>query len=90
MPKTSIFLPKIDNPTKLLVAHPIEDFWSIIKGEVYLNNWKAHNATQLEERINYCLKKVYLNLIQKLTEGIHRRLDRIRRMVYQKKISIKI
>ena len=31
------------------------------------------------ERIKYCVKKVDLNLIQKLTEGVYRRLDRIRR-----------
>ena len=31
-------LSKINNPTKLPEARPIEDFWSILKGEVYKNN----------------------------------------------------
>ena len=56
-----------------------EDFWSILKGEVYKNSWKADNMAQLKERINYFSKKVDPNLIQKITEGVYRRLDRIRR-----------
>ena len=73
------FVPKIYNPTNLPESRQIEDFWSILKGEVYKNNWKADNVAQLKERIKYCVKKVDLNLIQKLTGGVYRRLDRIRR-----------
>ena len=84
------FVPKIDNPTKLHEARPIEDFWSIIKGEVHKNNWKADNVAQLKERIKYCVKKVDLNLIQKLSEGVYRRLDRIRRngLPEEKKLKV--
>ena len=64
------FVPKIDNLTKLPEARPIEDFRSILKWVVYKNNWKADNVTQLKERIEYCVKKDDLNLIQKLTEGV--------------------
>ena len=73
------FLPKIDNPTKLPEARPIEDFWSILKRELYKNNWKAENVAQFKDIIKYCVKKVDLHLIQKLTEGVYRRLDSIRR-----------
>ena len=74
-----IFLPKIDNPSKLPEARSIEDCRSILKWEVYKNNLKANNVVQLKERIKYCVKNVNLNLIQKLTEGVYRRLDRIPR-----------
>ena len=73
------FAPKIDNPTKLLEARPNEYFSSISKGDVNKNNWKADNVAQLKERIKNCVNKVDLNLIQKLTEGVYRRLDGIRR-----------
>ena len=46
---------------------------------MYKDNWKAENVAQLKERIKYCVKKVDLNLIQMLTDGVYRRLDRIRK-----------
>ena len=73
------FVPKIDNPTNLPEARPIEDFWSILIGKVYKNNRKADNVSQLKDRIKNCAKKVVHYLIQKLNEGVYRRLDRIRR-----------
>ena len=33
---------KFDKPKHLPEARPIEDFWSILKGKVYENNWKAN------------------------------------------------
>ena len=33
---------KFDQPVNLSEARPIEDFWSILKGKVYENNWKAN------------------------------------------------
>ena len=33
---------KFDQPANLSEARPIEDFWSILKGKVYENNWKAN------------------------------------------------
>ena len=41
------FIPKNKNPTNLPEARPIENFWSILKGEVYKNNWKAENLDRL-------------------------------------------
>ena len=58
-------------PTKFHKARPIEDFWSILKGEVYKNNWKDDNIAEPKERIKYCVKKFELNLIQKLTEDVY-------------------
>ncbi len=73
------FVPKDKNPTNIPEARPIENFWSILKGEVYKNNWKADNLDQLKLRIKYCLNKVDLVLIQRLCNGIYSRLDHIRR-----------
>ena len=33
------FVQKCENPPNIPEARPIEDFWGIIKGEVYKNNW---------------------------------------------------
>jgi len=48
---------KKDNPPNVPEARPIEDFWGILKGKVYENNWKAEYLEKLEARIKFCLKK---------------------------------
>jgi transposase len=73
------YVPKLENPSNLPEARPIEQFWSILKGHVYKNNWKAENLEKLKERIKYCINKIDLILIQKLCEGVYRRLDGFRR-----------
>jgi len=40
-------LPKIINPANAPKLHPIEDFWGILKINVYENNWSAKNERQL-------------------------------------------
>jgi len=52
------FVQKCENSPNISEARPIEDFWGIIKGEVYKNNWKAENLNQLQNRIKFCLKKL--------------------------------
>ena len=49
------YMPKIDNPANLPEVKVIEDFWNILKGHVYKNNWQAQNIDQLQARIIYCL-----------------------------------
>ena len=44
---------KTDNPKKLPEARSIEDFWSILKGKVYKNYWKADYVAQIKERKKY-------------------------------------
>ena len=36
---------KCKNPPNVREAQPIEDFWSILKGKVYEDCWKADNLT---------------------------------------------
>jgi hypothetical protein len=73
------FVEKKDNPANMPEVRPIEDFWGIIKAEVYKNNWQAKNLVQLRARITNCFKKVQLDVIQSLARSIPRRLDCVRR-----------
>jgi len=48
-PKKIEFLPKIINPANAPKLRPIEDFWRILKTNVYENNWSAKNVRQLKK-----------------------------------------
>ena len=73
------FIEKYNNPANLPEVRPIENFWGILKQEVYKNGWEAQTESQLITRIKYCLKKVDQSTIQRLFSGIPKRLDEIRR-----------
>lgn len=74
------FVKKFDNPANLPEARPIENFWAILKGHVYKNNWKAENISQLVDRIRYCLMKIDPDLIQRLAASTKSLVDKIRRI----------
>ena len=63
----------------MLECRPIEDFWSILKGEVYKNNWQAKDLDALRKRIVYCLKKINKQAVQDMIGSTKSRLDNIRR-----------
>ncbi len=44
------FLPKIINPVNAQKLCPIEDFWGILKTNVYENNWSAKKNLALPEK----------------------------------------
>ena len=46
------FVGKYENPANVLEARPIEDFLSILKGEVYEDGWKAENYRLLNSSSN--------------------------------------
>jgi hypothetical protein len=54
-------------------------FWSLLKGRVYARGWRAKNTTQLITRIKYCLKKITVDVVQRLSESTSKRIDIIRR-----------
>lgn len=70
---------KVDNPANLPECRPIEDFWSILKGKVYANNWVAKDIPTLKIRIKKCLKEVEPTTIHRLMEGVVSRIDKVRR-----------
>lgn len=79
------FVEKEDNPPNLPECRPIEDFWSILKGKVYENNWQAKDLAQLRSRIERCLKKIDFELVTRLFSSTRVRLSRVRRNGVQQK-----
>ena len=70
---------KGDNTADLPECRAIEDFWSILKGKVYENNWEAKTLDELKDRMVFCLNKVDRTSIQRLIEGTTKRLARVKR-----------
>ena len=65
------FVEKCENPAN-------EDFWSILKGKLYENGWKAENLTLLKNRIRLCVRKMDPNLVHRLLAGTSARLNNVR------------
>jgi hypothetical protein len=70
---------KVDNPANLPECRSIEDFWSILKGKVYANNWIAKDIPTLKKKIKKCFKEVEPITIQSLMLGVVKRIDHVRR-----------
>ncbi|KAL4492613.1 hypothetical protein ABPG72_007726 [Tetrahymena utriculariae] len=77
--KQICFVDKKDNPANVPECRPIEDFWSMLKGLVYKNNYQANSLEQLVERIKLCIKKLDKNVVQELSNSVKKRLDKVRR-----------
>ena len=73
------FVQKKDNLANLPEARAIEDFWAMLKRDVYKNGWSTNIISNLERRIRYCASRLDLNDVQKLVQGTNTRLDQIRR-----------
>ena len=71
------FVPKVANPPNVFKARSIEDFWSILADKVYSGGWMATNQEQLVNRIKSKLKKVDLDTVQTMMEGIRKKLRKI-------------
>ena len=61
---------KCKNPPNVREAQPIEDFWSILKGKVYEDYWKADNLTLLKNRIRVCLRHINHNLVYRFLDSM--------------------
>ena len=53
---------------------PIEDFWAILKRQVYKGGYQAKNIDVLIRRIKYCLKTIDQDLVKLLAEGASKRI----------------
>lgn len=73
------YVTKEDNPPNLPECRPIEDFWSILKGKVYENNWQAKDLQHLRSRIAKCLKEVDIKLVKRVISRIRKRLGKVRK-----------
>jgi len=67
-----------ENPPNVPEARPIEDFWGLLKGKVYENNWQAENIQKLEARIKFCLKKIDFETVKALFESTRVRVGKLR------------
>ena len=67
-----------ENPANVPEVRVIEDFWSNLKGKVYENGWVAENLDKLKNRIRLCLRKMDLNLVQRLLGSTSSRLNYVR------------
>ena len=76
--KNVTFVEKEDNPPCVPELRPIENFWSILKGQVYSKGWEAKTVDELKRRIKYCLKKVDLKLIHKMVSDVPDKLNCVR------------
>ena len=72
------FVEKCENPANVPEVRAIEDFWSILKGKVYENGWKAENLTLLKNRIRLYVRKMDPNLVHRLLAGTSARLNNVR------------
>ena len=58
---------------------PIEDLWSILKGSVYDNGWRAKNLDELKNKTRLFIRKLDPALVQRLITSTFKRLDQIQR-----------
>ena len=61
------YVPKWSNPIKVSKYRPIEDFWALIKRDVYKDGYKRPNLKVLRRKINEPAQKVDQILVQRLT-----------------------
>ena len=71
------FVPKVANPPNVSKARPIEEFWLILAGKVYSGDWMTTNQEQLVNKIKSQLKKIDLDTVQTMMEGIRKKLRKI-------------
>jgi hypothetical protein len=67
------FVPRNDNPPNLPQARPIENFWALLSGRVYINGWEAQNEQQLRRRIMQKIREVDLVSVQNLMRNVKRK-----------------
>ena len=79
MTKISKFVIKSEYPPNTHEIRYIDDFWGLIKGELYKDGWEAKKLDKLRDKIIFCFKKVNRECVHKSRESTHRRIDTIRR-----------
>ena len=70
------FIAREENSPCVPQLHPIEDFWGIIKQEVYKGGWEAKSEQQLKDRIRRVLRSIGEEVPRKLMEGVPARVRR--------------
>jgi hypothetical protein len=60
------FVPYDHNPINLPQCRPMENFFGYLSSIVCANNWKAKSIQNLKYRIRNSIKKVGINVVQKM------------------------
>ena len=65
-----VTLKRNDNPPNVPHLRPIEDFWGILKQEVYQGGWVAKSEAHLKRRIRVALEKIDPEVPRTMMKGI--------------------
>ena len=74
------YVDKEMNPPNCPQLRPIENFWGLLKQEVYCNGWKANDLQQLKRRIKYCLGKIDSNVVCGMMNDVKSKLRKAREL----------
>ncbi|MEE4248748.1 MAG: hypothetical protein V2I33_25500 [Kangiellaceae bacterium] len=77
------FVPKEKNPPNVPQLRPVEDFWGLLKQEVYRHHWRAESIDQLKRRIQFRLRKLNTTAVCHMMNLVQQRLGRARRFGVQ-------
>ena len=64
------YVAKWSNPVKISECRPIEDFWALIKRDVYKEGYKSLDIKVVRSKINEQVQKVDQILVQRLTAAL--------------------
>ena len=62
------------NPPNAPQLRPIEDFWGMLKQEVYSGDWTASSDRMLRARIKSCVRQIDASVPRKMMEGLAKRV----------------
>ena len=62
------------NPPNAPQLRPIEDFWGVLKQDVYRGGWTASSDQMLRARIRSCVRKMDPSVPRKMMEGLAKRV----------------
>ncbi|KAF0313708.1 hypothetical protein FJT64_015841 [Amphibalanus amphitrite] len=73
------FVARDENPPCVPQLRPIEDFWGIVKQEVYKGGWRAASEVQLKNRIQRVLRSIREEVPRTMMERVPERVRRAER-----------
>ena len=68
------FVPREENPPNVPQLRPVEDFWGLMKQEVYKGGWEARTDTELKNRIRRILRQMDPEVPRKMMARVPQRV----------------
>ena len=72
--KNISFVSRVDNPSNVPQARPIETVWTVLERKIYENNWEAKNIDHLVKRIKQKAKELDQEMLQGMIEDVGKKL----------------